>query len=417
MAGFERARSEGYARRDVLGLVIGPDHNDDARSAAVPPLWGCATFIQALILLGPSDAAYSLRHANERGDTPLKVLVTGAAGFIGSHAAHTLAARGDEVVGLDNLSRPGARINLDWLQGDGSLTDFAEIDIRDQGAMDAFFQRHHDADLVLHAAGQVAVTSSVADPRSDFEINALGTLNVLEAMRAHAPGAALFYTSSNKVYGDLENLEVVAREGRYDFASHPDGVAEDQPLDFHSPYGCSKGAGDQYVRDYARIYGLRTVVFRQSCIYGTRQFGVEDQGWIAWFCIAGVLGLPVSIYGDGRQVRDVLWVDDLVALYVRAMERIDDVRGRVYNVGGGRFRLSLWDLVRLLEDELGHEIKPAMGAWRPGDQRVFVSDTRRARADLDWAPAVAPAEGIRQLVAWARENEGLLRQVVGSMGQ
>ena len=342
----------------------------------------------------------------------MKVIVTGAAGFIGSHAVHGLAARGYEVVGLDNLSRRGASHNLAWLREQRSLGDFAQVDIRDVDALNAVVSRHHDAALILHAAGQVAVTTSVQDPRLDFEMNALGTFNVLEAARHRAPGAAVFFTSTNKVYGGLEDLNVVERDARYTFEDRPNGVAEDQPLDFHSPYGCSKGAADQYVRDYARIYGMQTMVFRQSCIYGGRQFGIEDQGWIAWFAIAGVLGRQVTIYGDGKQVRDVLWVDDLVDLYVRALERIDEVSGRVYNIGGGQFRMSLWDLVAHVERELGQKLRPMMGEWRPGDQRVFVSDIGKAERELGWKPTVAPAEGVRRLVEWVRENQDVLREVL-----
>jgi CDP-paratose 2-epimerase len=343
----------------------------------------------------------------------VKVIVTGAAGFIGSHAVHSLAARGEEVVGLDNLARPGARDNLAWLQAEHALAAFVEADVRDAAAVERVMAEHPDAALVLHTAGQVAVTTSVTDPRTDFEVNALGTLNVLEAVRAHAPAAAVFFTSTNKVYGGLDDVRVAERDGRYVFPDLPDVIGEDQQLDFHSPYGCSKGAADQYVRDYARIYGMRTVVFRQSCIYGTRQFGMEDQGWIAWFAIAGVLGKQVTIYGDGKQVRDVLWVEDLVDLYLGALERIDSVSGRVYNIGGGDFRLSLWDLVGLVEAELGRDLRPKLSDWRPGDQRVFVSDTARAREDLGWTPSVAPAAGVARLVSWARENEDLLRRVVG----
>ena len=343
----------------------------------------------------------------------MKVIVTGAAGFIGSHAAHSLAAAGHEVVGLDNLSRKGAQHNLDWLKAQRALAEFSQVDIRDADAMNKLVGRHADSALILHAAGQVAVTTSVLDPRTDFEINAMGTFNVLEATRLHAPDAAVFFTSSNKVYGGLEDLTIVERDDHYTFADRPNGVAEDQPLDFHSPYGCSKGAADQYVRDYARIYGMRTVVFRQSCIYGTRQFGVEDQGWIAWFAIAGVLGKPVTIYGDGKQVRDVLWVDDLVDLYLRALDRIDQVSGRVYNIGGGRFRMSLWDLIGHLERELGRKLDPAMADWRPGDQRVFVSDISRAEAELGWQPSVNPMAGTRRMVEWVREKAELLLSVVG----
>ena len=323
-------------------------------------------------------------------------VITGGAGFIGGHAASTLHARGDRVILADDLSRPGAAANLAWLQGLG-IEEFHKIDIRDSASVDALIARHADADAVLHLAGQVAVTTSVINPRADFEANALGTLNVLEAVRTKAGGGpAVLYSSTNKVYGGLEDLAIAERGGRYVLADLPGGVDEARPLDFRSPYGCSKGAGDQYVRDYARIYGLKTVTFRQSCIYGTRQNGVEDQGWVAWFCIAAAEGRPVTICGDGKQVRDLLWVDDLTELYIKALERIDEVSGEALNVGGGPANaLSINELAATLG------LKARRAPWRPGDQRVFVADTSKARRLLGWSPAVGVAEGVSRLRAWA----------------
>jgi CDP-paratose 2-epimerase len=251
-------------------------------------------------------------------------------------------------------------------------------------------------------------TTSVADPRTDFEINALGTFNLLEAVRLSGQRPAFLFASTNKVYGGMEDVPVVERDGAYDYESLPFGVDESRQLDFHSPYGCSKGAADQYVLDYARIYGLPTVVFRQSCIYGTRQFGVEDQGWVAWFVIAAVTGRPITIYGDGKQVRDVLFVEDLLDLYEAAIERIDEVKGNAYNVGGGPGnRMSLLQLVAKLERMLGREIPLSFSDWRPGDQRVFVADIRKAKQDLGWTPKVSPDEGVRKLLDWVVENQGL----------
>ena len=260
------------------------------------------------------------------------------------------------------------------------VNDFLKADVRDPRAMNDLLARHGDADAVLHLASQVAVTTSILNLRDDFETNALGTFNVLEAVRTVAQGRpAVFYSSTNKVYGDLEHIRVVERDGRYTYEDRPFGVDEHEPLDFKSPYGCSKGAGDQYVRDYARIYGLRTVVFRQSCIYGTRQFGIEDQGWIAWFCVAVTLGRPFTIYGDGKQIRDTLWVGDLIDAYERAFERIGTVQGEVFNIGGGPSNtLSLRELVAALEQHLGRPLHPPHADWRPGDQRVFVADIRKA---------------------------------------
>jgi CDP-paratose 2-epimerase len=338
----------------------------------------------------------------------MKWVVTGGAGFIGCHAAARFREQGHEVVVVDNLSRPGADANLAWLRERG-VDDFVRADIRDERAIYDLMTRHADAAAVLHLAGQVAVTTSVRDPRSDFEINALGTLNVLEAVRlAAAGGPAVLYASTNKVYGNLEHIRVVDAGDRYAYADRPHGVDELEPIDFHSPYGCSKGAGDQYVRDYARIYGLKTVTFRQSCIYGTRQFGIEDQGWVAWFCLAVATGQPFTIFGDGKQIRDTLWVGDLVDVYQKALERIEQVRGEVFNIGGGAANtMSLLELVARLEQAFGRRLSPPFADWRPGDQRVFVADVRKAERLLGWRPRVSTAEGVQRLVAWVEENRGL----------
>lgn len=341
-----------------------------------------------------------------------KWVITGGAGFIGSHAAARFHEAGDHVVIVDNLSRRGADTNLEWLREQG-INDFIKADVRDGEAMREIIGRHADADVVLHLAAQVAVTTSVVDPRNDFEINALGTFNVLEAVRTAAEGGpAVFYSSTNKVYGNLEHVRVVERDGRYAYEDRPFGVDESEPLDFHSPYGCSKGAGDQYVRDYARIYDLKTVAFRQSCIYGTRQFGIEDQGWIAWFCVAVTLGKPFTIFGDGKQIRDTLWVGDLVDAYARAYERIDVASGEVFNLGGGPSNtLSLLELVAILEKSFGRSLNPASADWRPGDQRVFVADIRKAERVLGWTPKVSTHEGVEQLLRWVRDNRELFRAV------
>jgi CDP-paratose 2-epimerase len=333
--------------------------------------------------------------------------VTGGAGFIGSNAAARFASEGHEVLVFDNLSRAGARLNAAWLAEQhrvktecASVSDFAAV--REVVARFA-------PDVVLHCAGQVAVTSSVQDPRRDFEDNALGTFNVLEALRLEAPRAILLFGSTNKVYGGLEDVRVALVGTRWTWPDLPGGCPEDRPLDFHSPYGCSKGAADQYVRDYARIYGLRTVVFRQSCIYGYRQFGVEDQGWVAWFTIRSVQGRPVTIFGDGHQVRDVLFVDDLLDAYAAAVARIDRAAGRVYNVGGGPANtLSLRELVLELQALNGRPLEVAYADWRPGDQRVFVCDLTRARQELGWEPRVDRREGVRRLHRWVTDHLDLL---------
>jgi CDP-paratose 2-epimerase len=268
-------------------------------------------------------------------------------------------------------------------------------------------------DCILQCAGQVAVTTSVANPREDFECNALGTFNLLEAVRVHCPDAPLIYASTNKVYGNMEDLEIVERNGRYEYAGLPDGVGEERPLDFHSPYGCSKGSADQYVRDYARIYGLATTCFRQSCIYGYRQFGVEDQGWVAWFTIAHALGQPVTIYGDGKQTRDVLFIEDLIEAYRLAYRNRDRVAGKIYNIGGGpRNQLSLLQLVEMLESTRGRKLPLSFADWRCGDQRVFVADVRKAAADFGWSPSHDCASGVGKLIRWVDEHLTLFRDTV-----
>ena len=339
----------------------------------------------------------------------MRILITGGAGFIGINAARRFVERGHEVLLYDNLSRPGNRQNLAWLADLHGADSFrlTEADVRDA---DRLAEATRGQDVVLHLAGQVAVTTSVADPRKDFEANALGTFNALEAARRSGGSPAFLYASTNKVYGGLDGLGVSEEATRYRFRDFPLGISETQPLDFHSPYGCSKGAGDQYVRDFARIYGLRTVVFRQSAIYGPRQFGMEDQGWLAWLVIASVCGRPITIFGDGKQVRDVLWVDDLVDLYVAAAGRIDEVAGQVFNVGGGpEMTTSVWTEFRpLLESLLGREVPVSFSGWRPGDQRIYVSDGRKARQLLGWAPRVGVEEGVRRLFEWVVENRALV---------
>lgn len=339
-----------------------------------------------------------------------RIFITGGAGFIGCNSADHFLRRGHTVTVYDNLTRKGGRSNLEWLheQHGSDRLRVIEADIRDYDRL-AAATAGASPDVVLHLAGQVAVTSSVVNPREDFEINALGTFNVLEAVRHNAPAAAVLYASTNKVYGGMEDVGIVRRGDRYTYADYPHGTPESFPLDFHSPYGCSKGAGDQYVRDYARIYGLRTLVLRQSCIYGRRQFGVEDQGWVAHFVIATVLGRPISIYGDGMQVRDVLYIDDLVAAYQAGIDRIEELSGEVFNLGGGpENTLAIWsEFGPLLEDLAGRPVTATYGPWRPGDQRVFVADIRRAGERLGWRPRVSPREGIRRLYEWVAANPGL----------
>ena len=335
-------------------------------------------------------------------------LITGGAGFIGSNLADSLASHGRAVTVLDNLSRYGSQKNLAWLRArHGEEVRFIDADVRDAAALRRAVEGHQ---VIYHLAGQTAVTTSIIDPRQDLEVNVLGTFNALEAARLVGEDPIFIYTSTNKVYGAMDDVTVVERNERYEYDNLPSGVSESRPLDFHSPYGCSKGAADQYVRDYARIYGLRTVVFRQSCIYGPRQMGVEDQGWVAWFVIAAITGRPITIYGDGRQLRDVLHVDDLVRAFEFATDHIDATKGQVYNIGGGpENTLAIWsEFGPLLSDLLGSTIEPSTYAgWRAGDQRVFVSDIRKAEREFGWRPQIKVKDGISGLVQWVQANRDL----------
>ena len=338
----------------------------------------------------------------------MHILITGGAGFIGSNTTEYFLKQGADVTLFDNLSRPGASANLAWLQslpGSNKLK-IIKGDIRDAAALEKAVK---GTDGIIHLAGQVAVTTSIQNPREDFEINALGTFNLLEAMRLHAPNAVLINASTNKVYGGMEQLVIEEEETRYAYRDFPHGIPETFALDFHSPYGCSKGAADQYVIDYARIYGLKTVTLRQSCIYGPRQFGVEDQGWVAHFIIAILKDRPLTIFGDGKQVRDILHIKDLIAAYHSAFERIEQISGTALNIGGGpKNTMSIWSefgpLLQALHEE---EINVTKMDWRPGDQKVFVADIRTAQEQLGWSPTVSVGEGVSSLFHWVSANQQL----------
>lgn len=343
---------------------------------------------------------------------PKHLLITGGAGFIGTNSADHFLSRGWTVTVLDNFSRSGSRDNLAWLLKKwGKKVSSVRADVSRDTAVLAREVRH--ADAVLHLAGQVAVTTSVADPHRDFRENALGTVNVLEAIRGSRQKPPLIFASTNKVYGEMTDLGTRHTPRGWRYKKGVAGVTERTPLDFHSPYGCSKGAADQYVRDYARIYGLKTVVFRQSCIYGPHQFGMEEQGWLAWFAIAATLGRPITVYGDGYQTRDVLEVSDLCRLYETAFSKIEKVKGKIYNVGGGPSRaVSVRDALVVLGDVLGRPIPHASGAWRPGDQKVYISDISAIGRDLGWRPVVSVSEGITRLVAWIQQELPRIRRAV-----
>jgi len=329
-------------------------------------------------------------------------LITGGAGFVATNVADRLLSDGRPVMVFDNLSRAGVEQNLRWLRArHGRLLQTIIGDIRD---LDAVRQAVSRASQVYHFAAQVAVTTSLVDPFTDFEINARGTLNLLEAMRALRTPPSLIFTSTNKVYGDLADIPLVRRAGRYepaDPALARCGISELRPLDFHSPYGCSKGAAEQYVLDYARTFGLPTAVFRMSCIYGPHQFGTEDQGWVAHFLIQALERRPVTIYGDGCQVRDILFVEDLVDAMLAAHDQMDELRGQAFNIGGGPANtISLNELLDTIADLTGSRPEAVMDDWRSADQRYYVSDVRRFSRATGWAPHVGVSDGVERLYDW-----------------
>jgi CDP-paratose 2-epimerase len=330
------------------------------------------------------------------------VLIIGGAGFIGSNLAYWMLQHGRRVRLFDNLSRPGTDRNLRWLKRIGGPQ--LEVQVADTRDLSAVRRAVREVDQVFHLAAQVAVTLSVEDPRLDFEVNLRGTLNVLEAIRSLENPPPLLFTSTNKVYGDLSELRVKPNRSRYepeDPHLKSKGIAEDRPLQFLSPYGCSKGAADQYVLDYAQTFGLKTVVFRMSCIYGPRQFGTEDQGWVAHFLIQSIRGQPLVVYGDGMQVRDILYIDDLVRAFVLAQESIERLSGKAFNIGGGpQNTLSLLELLDLIERISGRRPEVRLDKWRVGDQRYYVSDTRRFQAATGWSPSFDVAAGIARLHTW-----------------
>jgi CDP-paratose 2-epimerase len=337
------------------------------------------------------------------------VLITGGAGFIGCNIANRLAEDGHEILVYDALSRPGVEKNLAWLkERHPGLVSSITADIRDE---DELARAAREAKAVFHMAAQVAVTTSLADPREDFEINIRGTLNLLDALRLKGEPTPIIFASTNKVYGDLTDIDFVLEGQRYvpqdsDVAIH--GIGENRPLDFHTPYGCSKGAADQYVLDYARSFGVPAAAVRMSCIYGLRQMGTEDQGWVAHFLIRALEGQPITLYGDGHQVRDIMDVRNAVEAYVRVWERIDRISGRAFNLGGGPDNaVSLRELIAYMSEMLGREIDVSFDDWRAGDQRYFVADTRRIREALDLSLAVPWKEGVALLAEWLRESRGL----------
>jgi CDP-paratose 2-epimerase len=338
-------------------------------------------------------------------------LITGGCGFVGSNLADALLSRGDDVVVLDNLSRTSSRNNLAWLRArHGANWRFVEIDVRAAAAVEQLVTEVRPV-VIAHLAGQVAMTTSLQQPRVDFEINALGTLNVLEAVRQYSPASLVIYSSTNKVYGDLEWVHYDETETRYVAPDYPVGFDESLPLSFHSPYGCSKGTADQYMLDYARMFDLTTAVFRHSSMYGGRQFATYDQGWIGWFCQQALAVRrqpdrePFTISGNGKQVRDVLHADDIVALYCAAAAQREATRGQVFNVGGGMIQsFSLLELIQLLEHEIGVHLPYRRLPPRASDQKIFVADVARAQRVLGWQPRVSAVDGLRRTLAWLEES-------------
>ena len=335
----------------------------------------------------------------------MSVLVTGGAGFIGSNLADRLAREGNDVVVYDSLARPGVEANLAWLQRNHPARITATIaDIRDTDRLTAAVAQ---AGAVFHLAGQVAVTTSLADPQEDFDINLRGTFTLLEAVRRHGVNIPIVFASTNKVYGDLQDIELALYDTGYapaDDVLHTRGIGESYPLDFHTPYGCSKGAADQYVLDYARSFGVPAAVLRMSCIYGQRQMGTEDQGWVAHFMIRAMRGEPISIFGDGHQVRDILHVSDAVSAYLAVWRRMEAARGCVFNLGGGPANaVSLRMVLSAIGGIARRPIETRYSDWRPGDQRYYVSDTRRATKILGLAPPMPWQAGLASLAQWLNE--------------
>lgn len=339
----------------------------------------------------------------------MKLLITGGCGFLGSNLASDALSRGDDLVVFDSLYKNGSRENLTWLQGQGNFR-FEHGDIRNQNDITRVIQSFRP-DAIFHVAGQVAMTTSIANPRMDFEVNVLGTLNLLEAVRQYCPDAAVIYSSTNKVYGDLLQYSYIETATRYQCLEKPNGYDEHTQLEFHSPYGCSKGAADQYMLDYARIFGLKTVVFRHSSMYGGRQFATYDQGWIGWFSqkavetSKGTLKNIFTISGNGKQVRDVLHADDMKRLYQSALENIAIARGQAFNIGGGlNNSLSLLELFSLLEKNLNIKMKYQEIQFRESDQQVFIADLSKAISILGWEPKISASVGIANMIDWVRES-------------
>jgi len=337
----------------------------------------------------------------------MKYLITGGCGFLGSNIASEILKQGDELIVFDSLYRYGSYQNKEWLETQGEFI-FIHGDIRNTNDVERTI-KEHKPDVIYHLAGQVAMTTSIADPRMDMEVNVGGSFNLLNAVRLYSPHSTIIYSSTNKVYGDLEQFTYRETEGRYECIEKPNGFDESVNLDFHSPYGTSKGSADQYMLDFARIYGLKTVVFRHSSMFGGRQFATYDQGWIGWFVSQainiknGTQKEPFTISGNGKQVRDIAYASDMIELYLMASKKIDTIKGQAFNVGGGMSNSSsLLELFSFLEQELDIKMKYTELPVRESDQRVFVADLTKVKELIGWEPKVSKEEGIRKMIEWIR---------------
>ena len=335
----------------------------------------------------------------------MKYLITGGCGFLGSNLALEVLSRDEELYIFDNLYRESSYKNLEWLKRKGKFK-FIHADIRNLNDVENAI-KSIKPDVIFHLAGQVAMTISLENPRMDFEVNALGSLNILESVRKYSPDSVVIYSSTNKVYGDLNYLKYQENKMRYIAVDYPNGFDENLKLDFHSPYGCSKGAADQYTLDYARIFGLKTVVFRHSSMYGDRQFATYDQGWIGWFCQKaievkrGILKEPFTISGNGKQVRDILYIKDVVELYFKTIEKAEEVKGQAFNIGGGMENsISLIELFEVLEREMDIELKYEKLLRRISDQKIFVADILKVKEKMGWKPKISKLNGIKKMIEW-----------------
>lgn len=334
----------------------------------------------------------------------MQYLITGGAGFIGINFSQRLLSQGHQVTIIDNFSKPGSETNVAWLKRQPNQARLSVRKLNLWSPSPTLNRLVAQSEIIYHLAAQTAVTTSIENPRDDFRSNVLGTFNLLETVRQHQSQAILIYSSTNKVYGALSHLPLTQTKTRYQL-QNSQGINEQTPLDFYTPYGCSKGAADQYVLDYARIYGLKTVVFRQSCIYGPHQFGTEDQGWVAWLTLAALHNRPITLFGTGKQVRDLLYIDDLFEAWQRAAVHIASSNGQAYNLGGGTENaISLLEFISVLERKLNHTINIKFDHWRSGDQKVFISDNSKAKVDFGWSPHTPIETGLESLIEWLKAN-------------